>query len=257
VDANVIENAEAGYEMWTTSGGNLSFTNNYVKNVSRRQVGGNGGNVAMAAFVHGGGIRITNNIGINILGESNPADLVNIYKSSGTASDPIQIKNNKFHGGGPMDSGGGIILGDQGGSYQVAENNILFSPGGYGVAIAGGDHHTLRNNRVYSPADVERPFANVGLFVWRFDYQSDGTKPGDCHDHTVEFNEITFWQGPNFKNQGRPAVLNPTYNPSTGADGLAPNCGAIAGWSTNKFDSASAQPANLNASIWDSAWDTP
>jgi len=256
VDSNVIEDAEAGYEMWTTKIGNLSFTNNYVKNVSRREGNGNGGNIAMVAFVRGP-VLIDNNIGINVPGESAPEDLINIFKSSGTPDNPLRITNNKFRGGGPSVSGGGIILGDQGGSYQIAENNILVSPGGYGLGIVGGRNNTLRNNKVYSPADVERPFAGVGIQVWRFDHKGQGTKPGDCSNHTVEFNEITFWRGPNWQDRGLPALLNSRFNPSTGNDGLAPNCGVIAGWSTNKFDSARAQPANLDGSIWNSRWNTP
>jgi len=76
VDANIIENVQSGYEMWTTNGGNLSFTNNYVKNVSRDQSNKDGGNIVQMVYVRGPGIRITNNIGINIPGESDPEDLV-------------------------------------------------------------------------------------------------------------------------------------------------------------------------------------
>ena len=253
VDSNVIVDVESGYEMWTTSVGNLSFTNNYVKNVTRRS--SNGGNIAMAAFVRGGNIRINNNIGINILDESRPEDLINIFKSSGKPDDPIQIRNNRFKGGGPAMAGGGIILGDQGGSYQLVENNILVNPGGYGLAIAGGDHHVIRNNKVYS--DGQHDFANVGVFVWRFNHNGNGTSPGDCHDHTVADNDITFWQGPNYKGSGLPSSLNASWVPNYGADGLEPNCGSVAGWGTNRFDTSDSQPANLGMSLWNSAWDNP
>jgi len=256
VDSNVMDNVESGYEMWTTSDGNLSFTNNHVKNVSRRTGSLNGGNVAMAAFVRGGNIRINNNIAINVLGESNPADLINIYKSNGTAGDPIQIKNNKFLGGGPMDSGGGIILGDQDGSYQIAENNILVNPGQYGIGIAGGHHNTLRNNTVYS--DDKRDFTNVGLFVFRFNSSNDGTAPGDCYANTVSGNKITWWKGPNHKKSGKASALNPYYNPNMGADDDAPNCGTVAGWSTNKFDTKRAKAAKLTKkSVWNPKWNLP
>jgi len=161
VDSNVIEDVKSGYEMFTTTVGNISFSNNFVKNVHRGS--NNGGNIAMIAYVHAKGIRINNNVGINVLGESNAEDLINIFKSDGTADDPILVSNNKFYGGGPSSSGGGIMLGDQGGSYQLSENNILVNPGGYGIAIAGGHHITHRNNRVYS--DDQRDFSNIGVMA--------------------------------------------------------------------------------------------
>jgi len=43
----------------------------------------------------------------------------------------------------PADSrqlGGGIMLGDGGGSNIVAKNNILVDPGQYGMAVSGGSY---------------------------------------------------------------------------------------------------------------------
>jgi hypothetical protein len=250
VDSNVIEDIKSAYAMWTTRDGNLTFTNNFVKNVHRASA--NGGNMVTIAHVHARGIRVTDNIAVNILGQSNPEDLINVYSSDGTPDDPIQIKRNKFNGGGPRLSSGGIILGDQGGSYQIAEDNILVNPGQYGLQIGGGHHHTFRNNLVYS--DDQRSFTNVGVIIWRY---GSGTAPGGCHSNTVALNEITWWRGPNYKNQGNDPWLYPYYNPGFGADKIAPNCGNIAGWSTNKFDSKNSQPANLDISIWNPAWNTP
>jgi len=253
VDSNRIEYVESGYEIWSAKKGNISFTNNFVKNVSRR--GSSGGNIVLVAYSRGPGIRINNNIGINILGKSRPEDLVNIYKSSGTAYDPIQVNNNKFLGGGPSLSGGGILLSDQGGSYQTAENNILVNPGSYGIAIGGGRSNSLRNNRVFS--DAQRSFSNVGLVVWRFNNKGGGTQPGSCYGHTVENNEITWWKGPNYRNNGQATTLSPYFKPKSGADNVAPNCDSVAGWKTNKFDKNKSQPARLGMSIWNPAWNNP
>ncbi|NOY17522.1 MAG: choice-of-anchor D domain-containing protein [Gammaproteobacteria bacterium] len=256
VDANVIENVQSGYEMWTTNGGNLSFTNNYVKNVTRDQSGnGGGGNIVQMVYARGPGIRVTNNIGINVLGESYPEDLINVYKSSGTASDPILISGNKFLGGGPSPSGGGIILGDQGGSYQIAENNILVNPGQYGMQIAGGSNNTIRNNQIFS--DDKRDFANGGIIVWRYNDIGTGTQPGNCYGHTVVSNQVTWWKGPNYKNNGSPAIRNASWLPGYGSDNVEPNCGTVAGWDNNDFDTDSSQPANLDMSLWNTAWDIP
>jgi hypothetical protein len=147
-------------------------------------------------------------------------------------------------------------LGDQNGSYQVAEDNILVNPGQYGLQIGGGHHNVLRNNKVYS--DDQRDFTNVGVIIWRYGARKgNGTPPGECHSLTVELNEITFWRGPNYKNQGNEPWLAPYYNPSFGADKIKPNCGDIAGWKNNKFDNRDSQPANLDMSLWNPAWDNP
>ena len=255
VTQNRIERVESGVEFWTTDEGHLTFTSNYVKNISRRAGSGNGGDVATAIYVSGPGIRINNNIGINVFGESYPTDLINVYSSNGRADDPIQIKNNRLIGGGPMDSGGGILLGDQGGSYQIAENNILVNPGQYGMSIAGGNNIVVRNNQIFS--DDQRDFTNVGLFVLRFNKNGDGTQPGECFGHTVEYNEVTWWKGPNYKNNGLPASYASSYNPEYIGDNYSPNCGTVTGWDTNKFDTESQQPANLDMTIWNSAWNNP
>ncbi|HED12451.1 MAG TPA: right-handed parallel beta-helix repeat-containing protein [Gammaproteobacteria bacterium] len=265
VDSNVIIDVRSGYDMWGGGGsrGYLSFTNNFVKNVQKESNGvsgpgdNGGGNIVNANFVRGGGVRITDNVAINIAGQSSTEDLVNLYKSYGSASDPILIARNKFYGGGPSTSGGGIMLGDQDGTYQIAEDNILVNPGQYGLAIAGGRNNTLRNNQVYS--DDQRSFANVGLYIWRFDSQDDGTKPGQCYSHTVELNQVTWWQGPDHDGNGQPATRMASWyaEGGTGVDGLTPNCGSVAGWNNNKFDTDSAQPANLDDSLWNPAWDTP
>ena len=181
-----------------------------------------------------------------------------MYQSGGTASDPILIARNKFNGGGPSGSGAGMQLGDDGGSYIVAEDNILVNPPAVGLGMAGGHDITYRNNKVYSANDPQRYFTNVGLTAGRI-YNPDtgvGTPPGKCYNITIENNAITFWQAANWNNNGAPAWRNPTYITSKGTDGVSPSC-EITGWSTNKFDTDSAQPANLDMSLWNPAWKYP
>jgi hypothetical protein len=90
-------------------------------------------------FDHGSGAgnEIAWNRGVDEEGASNAEDIVNMFMSNGTVDRPINIHNNCFSGGGPSQSGGGILLGDGGGSYQIAQDNVLINPGQYGVAIAG------------------------------------------------------------------------------------------------------------------------
>lgn len=86
-------------------------------------------------------------------------DHVNNWLSRGGLGDPIVIKYNKVRGGGPSESGGGILCGDGGGSNFIIESNILVNPGQYGISIAGGSNNLLLNNKVYSDSF---PWSNVG-----------------------------------------------------------------------------------------------
>src|SRR6185437_11141556 len=105
-----------------------------------------------------------------------------LFKSSGTPQSPIIIKGNWIRGGGPSPSGGGIMLGDKGGSCLTASDNILVDPGQYGIAIAGGDHNAVINNIVYARS---QQFTNVGIYVWG----QAGQSVTDC---TVTGNKIRY-----------------------------------------------------------------
>ena len=75
--------------------------------------------------VSGAGSSISNNKGENILGQSYPEDAISLYQSNGTSSSPIIVNGNWIRGGGPSSSGGGIMLGDNGGSYETASKQYL------------------------------------------------------------------------------------------------------------------------------------
>ncbi len=167
--------------------------------------------------VSGGGNRINYNVSENFLGQSYAEDAINLYKSRGTPSDPIQVIGNWIRGGGPSKSGGGIMTGDLGGGNVIVKDNILVDPGQYGVAIAGGTNITLENNTVYAR---QQSFTNVGLYVWNINAPN-------CGDHTVKNNRI------NWKNNGGQG--NHMWNGN--------NCGSITGWNTNILG------ANIDASI--------
>jgi parallel beta-helix repeat protein len=172
--------------------------------------------------VSGPGNRILCNVGENLLGQSRAEDAINMYSSNGESYDPIQIVGNRIRGGGPSLSGGGILLGDGGGSYQVARDNIVIDPGQYGMSIAGGHDMTITGNRIYAR---QQPFTNVGIAVWN-QYQPA------CYNTTVQNNSVNW--------TNRDGVPTPYW------DGL--NCGSIAGWQTSNV---------WNASISASEFDVP
>lgn len=89
------------------------------------------------------------------------------------------------------------MLGDAGGAYIRAANNILVDPGQYGIAVAGGEHIQVEGNLVRGR---KQPFTNVGIYVWN---QSSGS----CRNVKVSRNRVdwtnrndarnSFWSGGN------------------------------------------------------------
>ncbi|NOY61680.1 MAG: hypothetical protein GXP10_00765 [Gammaproteobacteria bacterium] len=167
--------------------------------------------------VTGPGLRINNNTGINELGSSFAEDAINLYKSSGTPADPMQINGNVIVGGGPSASGGGILVGDNGGSNTIMRNNILVNPGQYGMAVTGGRNHIVENNLIFGK---QQSFTNVGLYIW-------DQHNSNCGNITIRGNQV------NWTNKA--GSKNGVWNKG--------NCGTITGWSDNDWN------ANIDASI--------
>jgi parallel beta helix pectate lyase-like protein len=170
----------------------------------------------------GGGNRVNYNKFQNIFGQSLPEDAISMYKSSGLDSDPIQIFGNWIRGGGPSLTGGGIMLGDQGGSDIIAEGNKLVDPGQYGMAVSGGTNMTIVGNSIYAKA---QSFTNVGLYYWNQSGQPSSNV-------TIGGNRVNFTSGK--------YGINNTF--------LAPGNTTPTGWDTNILNAAigeSLLPANI------------
>jgi nitrous oxidase accessory protein NosD len=167
------------------------------------------GQLAQFDKVTGGGNRINHNLALNIPGESNPEDVINIFKSSGTPEDPIQVIGNKIRGGGPSDSGGGIMTGDSGGAYIVVKDNILVDPGQYGIAIAGGHHIQVLDNKVFGKS---QSFTNVGIYVWN-------QSKAPSQNHAVKGNRVRWFD--------KGGIENPCWD--------SRNCGTVTGWDDNDW----------------------
>lgn len=180
----------------------------------------NNGFVALFIQVSGAGNSISYNVAENIFGESSPGDLINVNQSSGTQQSPIMVKGNWLRGGGPSSTGGGILIGDIGGAYQIAEDNILVDVGQYGIGIGGGHDMILRNNKVFGKRQY---FTNVGVSICNW-YEE---QLGKSYNITVEKNIVNF-----IHSEGR--LSNWWY---------AQNMEPIVGKSTNVYDK------NLSASI--------
>jgi hypothetical protein len=98
----------------------------------------------------------------NITGQNNAIDAIDIATSNGTSASPITISTNQIEGSGTSTSGGGIQLGHNGGSYQLATGNVLVNPGQFGINIIGGDNVSITNNSVFA---AESTITNVGIYV--------------------------------------------------------------------------------------------
>ena len=103
----------------------IKITHNDVKNVQGPLPRGQ---MVQFGNVYGPGNCINYNVGENIFGQSYPEDEISLYMSNGTAKDPIQITGNWIRGGGPSNSGGGIMTGDKGGSYILVQDIYWLIP---------------------------------------------------------------------------------------------------------------------------------
>lgn len=218
VDHNNISNVSTGVYVVNSPNGGIIITGNQFKNMVGPMPRGQ---FVQFNTVAGANNSISYNKGENVFGSSNPEDAINLYRSNGTASSPIQVVGNWIRGGGPSATGGGIMLGDTGGSYETASNNVLVDPGQYGMAIAGGDHMSITNNEIYGRS---QSFTNIGLYIW-------GQSGAACTNATISGNQVKFYNASNQENDSW-----------VGTGETTPS-----GWSSNTFG------ANISASILPSA----
>lgn len=123
------------------------------------------------------GINIYNNRCENWFGESYPEDVVNINNTSGTSGSPLLIQGNMFRGGGPSASGGGIVLGDNLGSFATIQDNKMVNLGNYAVAVVAGSNNSILNNQIFQ---TKKPWSNTGIIA--------NNSSGSCTNITVTGN---------------------------------------------------------------------
>lgn len=204
IENNYFENT--GCSVYAINSSGIKVNNNRFKNVN---MGGSICGFVQFNNVQGAGNEVRNNLGLNEEGKSSTEDLISLFRTCGTADSPVIVSNNCFVGGGPSDSGGGIMTGDYNGCNMVIRDNTLINPGQYGIAIAGGHNISLLNNRVYQE---QKPYSNVGMYVW-------SQAGASCSDHTVSGNQV------DYTNRG--GSQNNSWN--------AGNCGTVNGWGDNQF----------------------
>jgi hypothetical protein len=111
-------------------------------------------------------------------------DDISLYQSTGTAVSPILVVGNKIKGGGPGKTGSGIMLGDGGGAYITARDNVVVSTGNLGIAISGGTDMSIVNNKIFSKTS---PIVNDAIAVWNYN-----TSTVTCNNTTVQGNHVNW-----------------------------------------------------------------
>lgn len=220
IENNYFTKVASGVYAEQTTNGGIVVTNNQFLNMIGPFPRGQ---FVQFNNVNGAGSSVTNNKGENIFGQSLAEDAISMYQSNGTASSPIMISGNWIRGGGPSASGGGIMLGDNGGSYLTAQNNILVNPGEYGMAIAGGSHNSIVNNTIYGASQY---FTNVGLYVNSINGYTESSS-------TVSGNKVLFYNSTNYSN----------------SCWLAPNVEKPTGWDTSNTWGATTISASVLPSV--------
>lgn len=149
IQGNTVKTSTSG--IYVAQGSTINVQGNNLAHIQGKPRG----NFVQFNNVTGAGNRISCNTGLqDPLGTANSLDSIeddiSLYQSSGLATDPILVVGNKVSGGGPSATGGGIMLGDSGGSYITAMDNVVITPGGYGMSATGGTNLVIKNNKIYS-----------------------------------------------------------------------------------------------------------
>jgi parallel beta-helix repeat protein len=183
ISNNMISNSLSG--IYVSSGSNINVKGNNITHIHGKPRA----NFVQFNTVTGAGNSIQCNTGIQDpygapKSLDSIEDAISLYRSHGTAASPILVAGNKVKNGGPSSTGGGIMLGDGGGAYITARNNVVVTPGGYGMAVSGGSNMVMQNNFIFS---AYTPIVNNAIPIWNYD-----SSTGACANITVSGNHVNW-----------------------------------------------------------------
>jgi hypothetical protein len=140
------------------------------------------GQAVQFALVHGdaGASRISCNVSDANYGNGQKyyEDHISVYNSHGTSQYPIDISFNRVRGG-TSRSGGGITVGDRGGSWLNVHDNIVVKVANSGIGVAGGNNIRVENNRVDNRGDNAASLTHNAYFVRSISQCSNITLKGN------------------------------------------------------------------------------
>lgn len=184
---------------------NLQILNNQGVNLEDRASDGQGGLeetepyfghfIILNGIVAAQGAEIAWNQLVQTMGQSSTTDVINIYRSQGSAGHPIWVHDNYLEGSSspatPTNFNGAAIIADGAKTAPVTafalfENNEIVHTAGTGVAIANGHDITATGNRVVSCGRdaAGNWYSNqfvVGSYIW--DAYSSG--PSLYYNNTI------------------------------------------------------------------------
>lgn len=183
---NYVEKVAGG--VYAQACKSIKADSNQFKNMMGSVSSGPRGQFVQFNNVTGPGSSISYNRGLNIQGQSASEDLLNCYKTQGTATSPVRVIGNLMRGGYSL-TGAAITVGDGGSGvacqYIVIAYNITVQPGADGYQVAGGQHIQVYNNKCYSSATT---ISHCGLNVGNY---SGGT----MSDITFSNNQVRWYSG--------------------------------------------------------------
>jgi hypothetical protein len=198
IDGNIFNATRSAIEVSSSTGSNHITNNEFINPWGAPQCAGQAIQIEDCTTPD---TYIRNNRGVNTRGRGNTEDWISLFNSTGTTN-PIRVEDNAFKGGGPSESGGGIMTGDNGGGNQRVANNKLENPGNYSFAAAGGEDIEILNNMAY-----QENFAWINISMYAYNVEAP-----TCDNITVTGNYTYISNG------------NYWYAP-----GGAESCGSIAG----------------------------
>ncbi len=214
---NYIAQAGGIYLLDSNPTGSVLVQYNVAQDIDGRITNGTGGYVTSGGVgvgyvktdfiqlnhVNAAGIDIAWNQIQNIPNASRVEDNISIFSSNGTSASPISVHDNYIDGGYPYPvmntdyDGGGIMLGDGGGSYQDAYNNQVVATTNYGIANSGGTNTSIYNNTVVCSATLPNGSvllgSNVGIY-------SANEQPAEPYGNNSVTNNISGWMDSSGRN---------------------------------------------------------
>ncbi|XHS80393.1 right-handed parallel beta-helix repeat-containing protein [Burkholderiaceae bacterium UC74_6] len=91
-------------------------------------------------------------------------DHISMYAASGMPSAPIEIAYNRIRGG-TSKEGGGITVGDNGGSWIWVHDNVVVTVTNTGIGVAGGNQILVENNRVDNRGTAPSSLTYLAYYV--------------------------------------------------------------------------------------------
>lgn len=222
VHNSVTTNAGIKLNQYNGGGGSSScvFTNNDFHNIN---VPSGSGYRQMFQIDNTGGSSVSGmEIGWNRVTNDSPSvteieDCVSIFNTNGASSgDPVRVHDNLFDGcwdpRGAGYSGGGVMLGDNGGSHQLSDGNVVLRTANYGIAIAGGDDCKHQNCTVLSATAAIGSGAAQAAYVWG--------QGGAATNATITGCDLGLYRGAN----GMQNVYNPNGEGTFTSNNLRTSC---------------------------------